>query len=133
MPEVKRPFTRIAGAGIFFQGGAAAVDTSTIVAALVNGLTGSPLAVGAAAAISRYGWLFPQLFVAYLAGGRDRRMGFYKFGAFGRVLCLTALAGLLWSSGTAPGNLIVFLFFVLWTLYAFVSGIVTFSTPPVPV
>ena len=124
MAEVKRPFTRIAGAGIFFQGGAAAVDTSTIVAALVNGLTGSPLAVGAAAAISRYGWLFPQLFVAYLAGGRDRRMGFYKFGAFGRVLCLAALAGLLWSSGTAPGNLMVISFFVLWTLYAFVSGIV---------
>jgi len=78
-------FWRISTAGIFFQGGAAAVDSSTIVAALVYGLTGSPFAVGAAAAISRYGWLFPQLFVAYFAQRRQRRMPFYIFGAFGRA------------------------------------------------
>lgn len=53
-------FWRIAVAGVLFQGGAAAVDTSTIVAALVHALTGSSFAVGAAAAIARYGWLFPQ-------------------------------------------------------------------------
>ncbi|TDJ67599.1 MAG: MFS transporter, partial [Proteobacteria bacterium] len=47
-------FWRISAAGVFFQGGAAAVDTSTIIAALVHGLTGSTYAVGAAAAISRY-------------------------------------------------------------------------------
>ncbi|PZR70325.1 MAG: MFS transporter, partial [Stutzerimonas stutzeri] len=48
--ESKRRFWRISAAGIFFQGGAAAVDTSTVVAALVHGLTGSAFAVGAAAA-----------------------------------------------------------------------------------
>jgi hypothetical protein len=69
-----RPFWHISIAGIFFQGGAAAVDTSTIIAALVHGLTGgSALAVGTAAAISRFGWLFPQLFVAYYAQRRRRR------------------------------------------------------------
>ena len=52
-------FRRIAAAGIFFQGGAAAIDTCTIVAALAHVLTGSAIAVGAAAAIARYGWLFP--------------------------------------------------------------------------
>src|SRR3546814_2403930 len=76
--ETRRRFWRIATAGIFFQGGAAAVDTGTIVAALVNGLTGSPVAVGAAAAISRYGWLAPQIFVAYFAQRRRRRLPFYK-------------------------------------------------------
>lgn len=64
-PETQRRFWHIARAGIFFQGGASAVDTGTIVAALVNGLTGSATAVGAIAAISRNGWLFPQLFVAH--------------------------------------------------------------------
>ena len=117
-------FWRIATAGVFFQGGAAAVDTSTIIAALVNGLTGSPVAVGGAAAIARYGWLFPQLFVAYFAQKRRRRMPFYMLGAFGRVACLAAVGMAMALSGPLPGVLIVGAFFVLWTVYAFVGGIV---------
>ena len=119
-----RRFWRISRAGIFFQGGAAAVDTSTIVAALVHGLTGSALAVGAAAAISRYGWLFPQIFVAYLAQRRARRMVFYKVGAFGRAGCLAALTVLLAAAGALPHDLLVVLFFMLWTAYSFIGGIV---------
>ena len=119
-----RRFWRISRAGIFFQGGAAAVDTSTIVAALVHGLTGSALAVGAAAAISRYGWLFPQIFVAFLAQRRARRMVFYKVGAFGRTGCLAALAVLLAAAGALSHGLLVALFFVLWIAYAFIGGIV---------
>jgi len=60
------PITFNSAAGILFQGGAAAVDSSTIIATLVHGLTGSPFAVGAATAILRYGWLFSQIFVAYV-------------------------------------------------------------------
>jgi len=123
-PETRRRFWRIATAGIFFQGGAAAVDTGTIVAALVHGLTGSPTAVGVAAAIARYGWLFPQLFVAYFAQGRRRRLPFYMLGAFGRVACLLGVALLVAVSGPVPGALAISLFFLLWALYAFVSGIV---------
>lgn len=122
--ETKKPFGRIATAGIFFQGGAAAVDTGTIVAALVNGLTGSTVAIGTAAAIVRYGWLFPQIFVGYCAQRRRRRMPFYMLGAFGRVACLGAVALLVAASGRLPEPLVVAAFFVLWTLYAFVSGIV---------
>jgi len=123
-PETRRRFWRVATAGIFFQGGAAAVDTGTIVAALVHGITGSPAAVGAAAAISRYGWLAPQLFVAYFAQRRRRRLPFYMLGAFGRVACLLAVAVLVASSGPSPGALAIGIFFLLWTIYAFVSGIV---------
>ena len=119
-----RRFWRISRAGIFFQGGAAAVDTTTIVAALVHGLTGSTLAVGAAAAIQRYGWLFPQIFVAYMAQRRARRMAFYKVGAFGRTSCVAALAMLLAAAGALPHGLLIALFFVLWTAYAFIGGIV---------
>ena len=50
--------------------GAAAADTSTIVAALVNGFTKSAFAAGAAAGIARYGQLFLQLFVAYFTQRR---------------------------------------------------------------
>jgi hypothetical protein len=117
-------FWRLSAAGIFFQGGAAAVDSSTIIAALVHGLTGSSFAVGAAAAILRYGWLFPQLFVAYFAQRRRRRMPFYMVGAFGRATCLIGIAALLAFAGSLPGAFVVAMFFALWTLYAFVSGIV---------
>ncbi len=117
-------FWRLSAAGVFFQGGAAAVDSSTIIAALVHGLTGSAFAVGAAAAILRYGWLSPQLFVAYFAQRRRRRMPFYIVGAFGRATCLAAIGGLLAVAGGLPESVVTALFFGLWIAYAFVSGIV---------
>ena len=123
-PDANRRFGRLSAAGICFQGGAAAVDSSTIIASLVHGLTGSVLAVGAAAAILRYGWLFPQIFVAYLAQRRARRMPFYAVGAFDRAACLVAIAGLLAAAGAVPPVPLAALFFGLWTAYAFVSGIV---------
>ena len=45
-PSERRRFIHIAGAGMTFQAGSAAVDSSTIMAALVFQLTGSPIAVG---------------------------------------------------------------------------------------
>lgn len=123
-PHTKRNFRHIAAGGVLFQGGAAAIDTSTIVAGLVHGLTGSTFAVGAAAAIARYGWLFPQLFVAHVAQGRTYRMPLYRLGAFGRVVCLVGLAALLWLGGDLPRGPLTAGFFILWTVYAFVGGIV---------
>tara|TARA_R110002096_G_scaffold80612_1_gene188746 strand:- start:698 stop:883 length:186 start_codon:yes stop_codon:yes gene_type:complete len=45
MPARERSarFARIATADAFFQGGAAAADTSTVMASLAHGLTGSSL------------------------------------------------------------------------------------------
>ncbi len=118
-----RRFRRIAAAGIFFQGGAAAIDTGTIVAALVHLLTGSAVAVGATAAIARYGWLFPQLFVAYHARTRRRRLPYYMVGSFGRVACLAAVSALLVAVPPDLPRVTVTGFFILWTVYAFVGGI----------
>src|SRR6266446_3793099 len=112
----QRRFGKFAAAGIFFQGGAAAIDTGTIVATLVHGLTGgSAVAVGAAATIARGGWLVPQIIVGYLAQRRTRRMPFYVTGAFGRAVCLVALAGLLWFGAGLSTGVVVAVFFVLWT------------------
>ncbi len=123
-PDVRRRFWRISAAGIFFQGGAAAVDSSTIIAALVHGLTGSTFAVGAASAILRFGWLSPQLIVAYFAQRSTRRLPYYMVGAFGRATCLAVLAGVLAMAGGLPDALVIALFFGLWITYAFISGIV---------
>nr|WP_306267474.1 MFS transporter [Pararhizobium sp. IMCC3301] len=134
LPGQRARFWRIAGAGAAFQGGAAAVDSATVVASLVYYLTGSAFAVGAASAILRLGWLLPQLIVGYLAQRAQRRMPYYVFGAYGRALCLMLIALLLWwgpdlvksdllQSGWQPVPLAAG-FLLLWTLYAFVSGVV---------
>ncbi len=117
-------FWKFAGAGASFQAGSAAVDSATIVASLVYQLTGSVFAVGAASAILRLGWLLPQVLVGFLAQRAERRMPFYIVGAFGRAACLALIAGLFAATVAPPHGWVVAGFMALWTLYAFVSGIV---------
>jgi len=57
--DVRRVFGKFSASGIFFQGGAAAIDNGTIVATLVHGLTG-----GSAVAVGR----------CRVRGGSDRRV-----------------------------------------------------------
>ena len=120
----RRRFRRFAAAGMTFQGGSAAVDSSTIMAALVHQLTGSAVAVGAVTAILRIGWLAPQLIVGHLAQRRRSRMPFYVVGAFGRATCLALLAAYLAFADRLPPSTIAVGFFMGWIAYAFVSGIV---------
>ena len=120
----RRRFLHFAAAGMTFQGGSAAVDSSTIMAALVHQLTGSAVAVGAVTAILRIGWLSPQLIVGHLAQRRRSRMPFYVVGAFGRATCLALLAGYLALAYRLSPTIVAIGFFVLWTAYAFISGIV---------
>lgn len=122
--EDDRRFRRIAGAGISFQGGSAAVDSATIIAAFVFTLTSSSVAVGAASAALRFGWVFPQIFVGYLAQRSERRMPFYKIGAFGRASCLAVLALAIITLGGSSAPALTAVFFVLWVGYSCISGVV---------
>ncbi len=117
-------FWKISGAGAAFQAGSAAVDSATVVASLLYHLTGSAYAVGAASAVLRLGWLLPQLAVGFLAQRAERRMPFYVVGAFGRASCLALIAILFATAGNLTDGWIAGGFLLLWTLYAFVSGIV---------
>ena len=117
-------FWKIAGAGAAFQAGSSAVDSATIIASLVNHLTGNVYAVGAASAVLRLGWLLPQLVIGFLAQRSRRRMPFYVVGAFGRAICLALMAILLFAAGDAPVAWLAGGFLLLWTLYSFISGIV---------
>ena len=123
-PKPNATFWKIVGAGASFQAGSSAVDSATIVASLVYHLTGSPLAVGAASAVLRLGWLLPQLIVGYFAERAERRMPLYMIGAFGRAGCLLLIAILLAFVGNSGSSWIGGLFLLIWTGYAFVSGIV---------
>lgn len=117
-------FWKIAGAGATFQAGSSAVDSATIVASLVYHLTGNVYAIGAASAVLRLGWLLPQAVVGFLAQRARRRMPFYMVGAFGRAICLGLVAALLAVTTDPPAAWTAGGFLLLWTLYAFISGIV---------
>ena len=122
----RRRFWHIAGAGTAFQAGSAAVDSATVMSALVFQLTGSAVAVGAVSTILRLGWLLPQLVVGYLAGRAASAMPFYIVGAFGRTIAIFLLAGVLWSGATAGWSHAALgaATLVLWIMYAGLSGVV---------
>ena len=122
----RRRFWHVAGAGTAFQAGSAAVDSATVMSALVFQLTGSTVAVGAVSTILRLGWLLPQLFVGYFAGRGASSMPFYVVGAFGRTAAIATLAIVLWIGATAGWAYATLgaLTLGLWAFYAFLSGIV---------
>ena len=117
-------FRNVATAGITFQAGSAAIDSATIMSALVFQLTGNPIVVGAVTAILRFGWLFPQLIVGFLAQRGGSSMRYYVIGAFGRASCMALMALVLFfGSGWSTLTLSI-LVMAIWTAYAFISGIV---------
>lgn len=122
--NTKSRFARVAGAGIAFQAGSAAIDSATIMSALVFQLTGNMVVVGAVTAILRFGWLFPQLIVGYLAQRGGSSMHYYIIGAFGRASCMAVMALVLYvGSGWSTFTLAIIVM-AIWTVYAFVSGVV---------
>lgn len=96
-----------------------------MVATFLGRLTPSPVAVGAAAAIARFGWLLPQLFAAHYAQGVRYRKPIYLVGAGGRAIALGCLAVvLLWPTGLYGSDFAALtLFFTLWTVFSFISGL----------
>ncbi len=107
-----------------FQAGSAAVDSATIMSALIWQLSGSSVLVGSVSAILRFGWLMPQLIVGFLAQRAGSSMRYYAIGAFGRAAAMAALAGLLWLGAGWPRPWLSAAVLALWGAYAFVSGIV---------
>ena len=120
----KSRFASVATAGITFQAGSAAIDSATIMSALVFQLTGNPIVVGAVTAILRFGWLFPQLIVGFLAQRSGSSMHYYVIGAFGRASCMAMLALVLFLGSNWPALILSILVMAIWTAYAFISGIV---------
>ena len=122
--KAKNRFISVATAGITFQAGSSAIDSATIMSSLVYQLTGSPIAVGAVTAILRFGWLFPQLIIGFLAQRSGSSMRYYVIGAFGRASCMAFLALLLtFGSGLSTVTLSI-LVMAVWIAYSFISGIV---------
>jgi MFS family permease len=122
--SAKKRFGSVAVAGVTFQAGSSAIDSATIMSALVFQLTGSPFAVGFVPAILRFGWLFPQLFVGFFVQKKGSSMAYYRIGAFGRALAIGFLALALFVGSDFPPLHLFVVVLCVWTIYAGVSGIV---------
>ncbi len=125
---VRRNFVWAALNGALFELGASFADSGTIVPAFLGRLGAGAPAVGAAATIARFGWLFPQLFAANYAQGVRHRKPIYLVGGGGRAVSLGLLALVLFTwpapphDAAAPRALLV-TFFGLWTVFSFVAGL----------
>jgi len=111
----------IALTGALFEAGATFIDTS-VVALFVTRLTRSATAVGATEAIARVGWLLPQLVAAHYAQGLRYRKPIYLVAGWGRAMALGILATVVLVF-PIPGAQSLLVFFLLWTLFSFVSGL----------
>jgi len=112
-----RRFASVAAAGISFQAGSTAIDSATIMSALVFQLTGNPVIVGAVTAILRFGWLFPQLIIGFLAQRSGSSMQYYVIGAFGRAAVIAVLALTLFAGANWPAGQLALAVMLLWTAY----------------
>lgn len=125
---VRRNFVWAALNGALFELGASFADSGTIVPAFLGRLGAGAPAVGAAATIARFGWLFPQLFAANYAQGVRHRKPIYLVGGTGRAVSLGLLAAILFAWPSAPGEtaaplMLLVTFFGLWTAFSFIAGL----------
>lgn len=124
--DLRWNFFWLALAGALFEFGVAFAD-GAVVALFVARLTVSALAVGAAEAIARFGWLLPQLVAAHYAQALRYRKPIYLVAGWGRATALGLLAALLmfWEDSGSPdaASALLVLFFALWTVFSFVSGL----------
>ncbi len=125
MTAARRNFTWAAVDGALFEFGASFADTGTVIATFLGRLTPGTTAVGAATAITRFGWLLPQLVAARYAQRVEYRKPIYLVGGWGRAVSLGVLAVvlLLWDGLAEARGVALTLFFVIWTLFSFVAGL----------
>ena len=77
--------------GTFMRINLAFVDSSTVLSAFIDKLTGSEIMVGLTGSMMTAGWMWPQLLVSNLLEHRQRKMPFYALGMGIRVFAWLAI------------------------------------------
>ena len=95
-PEARRNFWLTVGNGSIVLMGMSFFAPGTVLAGLVQHLTGSEFCVGLFVSLGAVGWVWPQLFIGNLVESRRRKMPFYAVSALVRVALLLAMAGVVY-------------------------------------
>ncbi len=113
--------------GILFNVGETFVETATILALFVSGLTDRSGVIGLAVAIQEAGWYLPQILTIAFVESRRRRLPLYTAMAYVRIggLVTTTLA-VVFLGDRHPG-LTLGIFFAAYSTYAFAGGFAAVS------
>jgi hypothetical protein len=108
--------------GILFYVGETFIETATIVALFVSGLTQRSGLVGLAVALQEVGWYLPQVLTIALVETRRRRLPLYAWMAVLRTGGLLAATVAIVAFGDRRPGLTLLCFFAAFSLYAFAGG-----------
>jgi len=122
-PNYRRNMLSLMGDWTGFGMALSFISATTVMPALIDRLSGSPLAVGLISTIGTGGWLLPQLFAAGpVSRLRRKKRAVILPSLIGRpTFLLTALA-ILWFAASRPGLLLA-VFFVGYGLFSICDGI----------
>lgn len=122
-PNYRRNMLSLMGDWTGFGVALSFISATTVMPALVNRLTGSPLAVGLISTIGTGGWLLPQLIAAGpVSRLRHKKRAVILPSLIGRpTFIITALA-ILWFAVDRPG-LALAVFFVGYGLFSLCDGV----------
>jgi len=122
-PNYRRNIVAFAGDWISFGLALSFVSTSTVLPALVNRLSGSPLAIGLISTLASGGWLLPQLLAASRVNQLPRKKPAIIIPSLiGRPTFLITALAILWLAVPNP-HLAVAIFLVGYGVFNFCDGI----------
>ena len=113
--------------GILFNVGETFIETATIVALFVSGLTARSGVVGLAVALQEVGWYLPQILTIALVETRRRRLPLYAWMAVLRTGGLVATTVAIFVLGDREPQWMLALFFAAFSVYAFAGGFAAVS------
>lgn len=97
------------------------IDPTLVLVTFVNQLTANSVLIGLVAPLRDAAWFLPQLGMSGWLQSRPQRLDVYRWSVWGRVLVLGALVAAVAFLRDRTTLLVVF--FVLFTIYAIVSGV----------
>lgn len=111
--------------GIFFQASAAFSSIHTVLPSLVVLLTPAAAAVGLMASLQSIGEVIPQLYTAYLIGGRKRKKPLLLGVIIIRFLSIALLSWMVFTYGESRPELVLVALIGLFGLFSFIGGMGT--------
>ena len=120
--ESKRSFRLGVANGVLYSAADAFFESNTIIPVFISRLTSSNVLIGLSSSIANLGWFLPQIFTSHLLQTRVYRKPFYTYAAYVRVGTLAGLALLIHFLGSTHPDLLLGLFFLLFTAYALGGG-----------
>lgn len=97
------------------------IDPTLVLVTFVNQLTANSILIGLVAPLRDAAWFLPQLGMSGWLQSRPRRLDVYAWSVWGRVVVLGSLVAAV--AFLRDPNALLVAFFVLFTLYAVISGI----------